>query len=140
MSDVKQKIQEVFKDRPLAVIATLTEDGKPWCRYVSPRLQDDFTLKFSTFAGSRKVKHIERNPEVHIVCGVATMETAKHYLQIQGKARVSDDPAEKKAYWTDDLKGYFQGPDDPNMRIVVIEPYRIEYQTMSSMQPEVWEA
>jgi len=83
---------------------------------------------------------IQANPEVHAVYGVTGLETTASYLQIQGRAEVSEDPAEKQALWTDEMKGYFKGPDDPNMVVVVIRPYRIELQSMKSMQPEVWEA
>ena len=41
MTDVEAKIRAVFRERVLAVLATVTEDGKPWARYVGPALHDD---------------------------------------------------------------------------------------------------
>jgi len=140
MSDVKSKIQSAFSERQLAVLATINEEGKPWVRYVMLNANDDLTIRFATFAASRKVAHIEKNPEVHMTCGATALNATRHYMQIQGKAEVSNDPSEKNAYWNDGLNAYFEGPEDPNMRVVIIKPYRIEYQTMGSKEPEVWSA
>lgn len=38
------------------------------------------------------------------------------------------------------LQNIFSGPDDPNYAVCKITPYRIEYQSMSMVPPEVWEA
>ena len=140
MSELKAKIHQVIQEPTLAVLSTLSEKGLPWARYVMVQADEDLLIRFSTFRQSRKVAQIAKNAEVHIVCGVASLPTAQHYLQIQGKAEVSDDPAIKKAYWHEGLKVYFKGPDDPNYVVVSVRPYRIEYQTMKDMQPEVWQA
>ncbi len=94
----------------------------------------------ATFEGSHKVAHIKKNSEVHLTVGVTSMETAESYLQIQGRAEVLTDAATKKAVWSDHLKGIFTSPDDPNYNVVKITPYRIEYQGMDMVPPEVWEA
>ncbi|MBI3039939.1 pyridoxamine 5'-phosphate oxidase family protein, partial [bacterium] len=94
-------------------------------------------LCFATHLDSRKVKHIKKNPEVHLTLGVDSMDEMGNYLQIQGKAKVSTDAKLKKEKWTDDLKNYFKGNEDPNYAIVKVEPYRIEYVTME--KTEVWE-
>ena len=63
---------------------------------------------------------------------------AKAYLQIQGKAEISTDKAEQKAFWHDTLKRYFKGPDDPNYGIIIVKSYCIELYTIGSFKPEVW--
>jgi general stress protein 26 len=68
------------------------------------------------------------------------METADHFLQVEGKAEISTDKAEREAFWFDELKNYFSGPDDPNYCIVIVRPSLIEFGTMGSMTPEVWQA
>jgi general stress protein 26 len=140
MSDPKKKIQDKMKTPQLSVLATITEDGKPWVRYVTPLMDENMTIWMATFAASRKVGHIKKNPEVHLTVGVTSMETAESYLQIQGRAEVLTDAATKKAVWNDNLKGIFSGPDDPNYNVIRIAPYRIEYQGMGMVPPEVWEA
>lgn len=139
MSELKQKILAKI-DRPtLSALATITEDGKPWVRYVTPMADENLNIWMATFAQSRKVGQIAKNPEVHLTVGVTTMETAESYLQVQGRAEILNDDATKKAVWNDHLKGIFSGPDDPNYCVCKITPYRIEYQGMGPVPPEVWE-
>ena len=139
MSELREKIQVKMKTPQLAALATITEDGKPWVRYVTPMMDENMTIWMATFAGSRKVVHIKKNPEVHLTVGVTSMETAESYLQIQGQAEILTDAATKEAVWNEYLKGIFTGPDDPNYNVVKITPYRIEYQGMNMVAPEVWE-
>ncbi len=138
--ELKKKILAKLTGPTLCALGTLTEDGKPWVRYVTPFADEDLTLWMATFLGSRKVAQIKKNPEVHLTTGVATMETAESYLQIQGRAEILTDERSKKTVWFDHLKNVFSGPEDPNFVVCKITPYRIEYQSMGMVPPEVWEA
>jgi len=140
MSALRDRIFAVIGKRHLASFATITEDGRPWVRYVMPIASADLTIRFSTFAGSRKVTQINKNPEVHLTCGVSDPDTDTIYLQIQGNAEFVTTEEERSAYWHDFLKSYFSGPDDPHYGIIRITPYRIEVYDMKSRNPEVWEA
>ena len=61
------------------------------------------------------------------VCFIVTVPKDNVYLSITGRASVSHDPAKAKEIWkkTDDVwwKG---GPDDPNARVLRIEPVAAE--------------
>ena len=140
MSDLKLKIFEVAKDLQLINVATLTDDGRPWIRYVMGKADNDLVFRFCTHLGSRKVGQIRKNPNAHISLGVADLETAKHWLQVQGTAEISTSADERNSFWFDDLSNYFSGPDDPDYCIIIIRPSRIELGTMGSMTPEVWES
>ena len=139
MSDLKQRIYDIIKDPHVSSFATITEDGKPWVRYVTPSGSDDLTIRFATAKDSRKVTHIQKNPDVHLTCGITDPMTAKAYLQIQGVAECVDTKSEREAFWHDTLKRYFSGPDDPNYGIVVVKPYRIEINTVEDHKTGVWE-
>lgn len=138
MSDLKEKILKIIREPHLASLATVTEDGKPWVRFVAPTGDEELTLRFASFLNSRKVSQIRRNPEVHLTSGATGLESADSYLQIQGRAEIVTDESARKAYWKDELKRYFSGYDDPNYCIVLIRPYRIEYMEAGSMEPLVW--
>ena len=140
MNDLKTRIMEVVKPLQLSCLATVTEDGKPWVRYVMTSADDELTIRCATFATARKVKQIESNPEVHVTCGVTDPTNMKPYLQIQAKARSTTDEAERHAFWNPSLEGIFEGPDDPRYAVLVMTPYRIEYSSIDSFEPEVWEA
>jgi len=140
VSELKQKILTKMSQPTMAALATITVEGKPWVRYVTPFATEDMTIRFATGVGTRKAVQIKANPEVHLTLGVVDPMTAESYMQIQGRAAVKTDAAARQAVWFEQLKAYFSGPDDPNMAAVEITPYRIEFMTMGSMTPEVWEA
>lgn len=140
MSNVKEQILSILTPLQLSEIATITEDGKPWVRYVMTTGAKDLTIRFATFAQSRKVQQIAANPEVHITCGVTDPTVMRPYLQIQGLARFSVEQGERRGFWNEMLSSYFSGPDDPNYGVIVVTPYRIELTTPGSFTPEVWTA
>lgn len=138
MSDLQQRILDIIHKPQLASLATITEQGNPWVRYVVTVGGGDFSMRCATFTESRKVKQIENDPNVHLTCGVTSLQEMKPYLQIQGRARISNDKDERQAFWNDMLEPIFSGPDDPNYQLIVVEPYRIEYCKSGSYTPEVW--
>jgi general stress protein 26 len=140
MPDIKESIAEVITRPQLGTLATITEDGRPWVRYVFVVGSDDLTMRFASVVSARKVKQIEKNNEVHITCGVASLDDMQNYVQIQGKAKVTTDQAEKDAFWNPGLEQIFDGPQDPNYSVIIVEPYRIELCKPGSHTPDVWEA
>jgi general stress protein 26 len=140
MSDLREKIYKAIKEIQLMPLATVTEAGRPWVRYVTAWGSEDLTIRFVTSFKSRKVGQIKHNPEVHLTCGAQTPEATESYLQISGKAEITKQKKERQRYWNDELKAYFSGLDDPDFCICVVKPYRIEYRGMTEMKPEVWEA
>lgn len=141
MDDLRAKILAVFNPAAIASLATLTEQGRPWVRFVVVGASPDLTLGFATSLGSRKVAQMRANPEVHLTAGGGSLEQmGKPYVQVEGRATIVTDPAVKRAHWQDELKAYFSGPDDPDYAIVSIQPRRIEYWTFDAMTPQIWEA
>lgn len=140
MDDLKRKIYDEIKEPQLMPIATITEDGNPWVRYVTGFGGEDLTIRFVTSLQTRKAAHIKRNPEVHMICGAKDLESTENYLQIAGRAEITTDEQERHRLWNDNLKAYFSGPDDPNYCVVIVKPYRIELMGMTEMVPQVWES
>ena len=139
MSTLKEKILAKVNGPTLSALATVTENGKPWVRYVTPFMDKNLTFWMATFAHSRKVPQIRKNSEVHLTVGVNDIMTAESYLQVEARAEILTDEKTKKAVWFDGLKDIFSGPDDPNYYVCKITPYRIEYHTMGPVPPEIWE-
>lgn len=136
--ELKQKIIKVIKKSKLMGFATITTDKKPWVRYIFGCVDKDLTIRFSTFASSRKVKQIKKNPQVHLNCGITNQNKMADYLQIQGIATVSKDKAEREGFWRKEFSAYFSGPNDPNYVVVIVKPYRIEYWGIKKWVPKVW--
>ena len=139
--DIKQTVTDMLKIPQLASVATITLDFKPWTRYMMINSDENFIIRTTSFVNSRKVKQIEKNPEVHLTFGVndPMTEMGKPYVQIQGIAKISTDPEEKNKQWNDMLAKYFSGPEDPNYVVMIVEPYRVEYTSSGEKTPEVWE-
>jgi len=140
MSTLKEKISTILGPLQLSSLATITEEGKPWVRYMMTTGADDLSIRCATFANSRKVGQIAANPEVHLTLGVTNPGVMIPYLQIQGRARFSTEAKDRHGFWSKMLDGYFSGPDDPNYGVVIVTPYRIELTTPGSHMPEVWTA
>ena len=139
MNELKSRITSGLKPVQLANLATITPEGLPWTRYVMIEGDEELTLRCATFTIARKVMQVGQNPEVHLCCGVQDPSDETPYYQIQGRAEVTTDPAEKTAFWNSSLEPIFSGPDDPNYAVVIIRPYRIECWTPPRMEPEVLE-
>ena len=138
MSNLKDRILNVFKGPCLSGLATITKDGLPWVRYVMVEASDDLTFRCSSFVNARKVAQIESNPEAHLTCGIEKPTDMGPYLQIQGLAKFSTDREARHAFWSDRLSAVFNGPDDPNYGVFTIKAYRIEVCQVGS-NPEIWE-
>jgi general stress protein 26 len=140
MADLKDQIFEILCRPQMASLATVTEDGKPWVRYVMALTFEDLTMRLATMTQARKVKQIQANPEVHLTCGVTNPTEMRPYVQVQGKAVLKTDKEARHAFWNDMLKPIFDGPDDPKYGVIEVTPYRIEYCTPGSYDPQVWTA
>lgn len=136
---LKRKILAMCARPTVAVLATVTEDKRPWARYMAPTADENLDFWMSSFTDSRKTAQIRNNPHVHLTTGVTDMETASAYLQVEGDAQVITDQAVKNANWDERMRKYFRGPDDPDYCVIKISSRRIEYQTMEPVPPEVWE-
>ena len=140
MSNVKDQVIQMLQTPQLANLATITLDGKPWTRYVMIAADDQFRIRSAVRIDTRKVEQIEANPEVHLTFGINNPADLGHpYVQIQGRAHFTTDPEEKRAYWFDMLAYVFSGPDDPAYSVMVVEPYRVEFNAPGAMAPDVWE-
>ena len=140
MPELNQKLLDKMRGLNLWSLATVTEDNKPWVRYVVPTgIDDDLTIWVATFTSSRKVAQIRVNPEVHLTMGMGEPAPEGSYLQVQAEADIVVDQEKKNRNWHDQLRTYFSGPEDPEYVLLKLTPYRIEYNDMKVMEPEIWE-
>jgi len=140
VSDLKERIAGILQQPQLAALATIAEDGKPWVRYVMTLADDNLDIRCATFITARKVKQIEKNPEVHLTCGITDPQEMTPYMQIQATARLDTGKEARHGFWTEMLANIFDGPDDPNYSALVMTPYRIEFCTPGTYEPEIWTA
>lgn len=138
MTGLADKIWRILKEPRTAALATISESGLPWVRYVTIRAGHDFTLNFCTSLASRKAREIAANPGVHLACGNLQPPDDSAFLQIAGHAEIRGDGAAKLKYWQEGWERYFKGPEDPDYIIIFVRPSLIEYNGPGSIVPEVW--
>ncbi len=138
MTPLESHIYAIIERPHLASLATLTEDGKPWVRYVMPWATPDLTLRMSTYLDSRKVDQVKRVADVHLTCGVGDPMHAESYLQIEGHGSVSSTREDRHFFWSDMLSQLYDGPDDPRFGVLIVVPHRIELHRVGEPTPEIW--
>lgn len=105
------------------VFVTVDENGIPHAREMSPfPPEDDMVIWLGTNPNSRKVKQIEKNPNVVIFY----YDSEKlGYVSIQGKAQLVNDSEMKTKYWKDVWKVYYPDRDKDYILIKII-PVHLE--------------
>jgi general stress protein 26 len=78
---------------------------------------------FVTDVRGLKDDEIEAHPEV---CLTFVDAKQKAYLSITARAAVHDDHAQARAIWKKTDDAWWSGPDDPNVRVLRVEPATAE--------------
>ena len=84
----------------------------------------DGRMWFLTAEDSNKVREIRENPTVGVTYCDSGSET---YVSIAGLAEVTNDRALIRQFWNPFYKAWFDGPDDPTIRVVEIQSVSAEY-------------
>ncbi|HEY4304432.1 MAG TPA: pyridoxamine 5'-phosphate oxidase family protein [Gemmatimonadaceae bacterium] len=122
--DELAKLRDAVKDVRMAMLSTVN-GGRVMSRPMGTQeIGDDGTLWFLTSAESNKVREIAENPSVGISYCDSGAET---YVSIAGLARVVNDRALIRKFWNPFYKAWFEGPDDPTIRVVEVQPQSAEY-------------
>lgn len=134
-SQLEQKITAALDANPYCAFATV-EGNKPKVRYMA-LYHEGLQLHLATDRKTHKVEELKSNPQVFILAGYEA-GGSKELLEIQGTAELTKNDRLRKDLWNDDLKQWFNGPEDPDLIILDIEPYRIEY-TPQGGERLIWE-
>jgi general stress protein 26 len=155
MTDTKSfaDIEEEFMARVRRIVwctvATVDRKGRPRSRILHP-LWEGSTGWIATGRDSFKAKHIEGNPYVSL------SYWDPQHQQIYADCQASwEDRAEEKGRLWDlykstppplgyDLKSFWKSPEDPNLGMLKLTPWRIELWSLGDLvggkQPQVWRA
>jgi general stress protein 26 len=116
--------------------ATSSEDGEVHARIVQPRkLQDDWTVDFTTSRRCRKVEEIQSTGKLTLAY---QHDAERGYVCLVGHATIIHDIELKRSRWSADADRWYPGgPDDPNVVIVRLATYRIElWNSAHNVMPE----
>ncbi|MEK3973525.1 MULTISPECIES: pyridoxamine 5'-phosphate oxidase family protein [unclassified Psychrobacillus] len=135
MTNAKEQALKILNDNMIGTMATV-QQNKPHSRYMT-FFNDDFILYTATSKKTHKVEDIEQNPYTHILLGYDGNGLGDSFLEIEGKVEESDDESMKEKVWNDALKGWFDGPEDPDLVILKIVPTQVRVMNSKGKEPEV---
>jgi len=131
-ADAKAKILNLMsqKDR-VFVLSSVDEEGRPQSRLMGAvRLGSGNVVHMATFSQARKVKQIEKNPNVQAICwapdysGVAT---------VSGLATMEESLEVKQEFWeaVPVCARFFPGPEAPEFGLLRIQLTTGEFLAMA---------
>jgi general stress protein 26 len=136
---IKKRTLELVKECVVGDLATT--DGKtPYQRQMMTiGTDDDGTIYFSTFRGSRKVGQIEANAGVSILYSTFKGDMMNwEAVTVAGTGKVTDEKALRERFWMPEFTRYYPGGvDDPNYVIIVVKPCEARYQRAGEMMENV---
>ena len=137
MSSVKEQILSILQESRVGTMATI-HDNKPRSRYMT-FFNDDVTLYTVTSKDTHKTGDIEQNPYTHVLLGYEGEGFGDLYVEIEGKVTESDDESLKEKVWNEHLEPWFDGPEDPKILILKIDPEQIRLMNKKGQPPQTLE-
>ena len=131
----KEQALHILENNMIGTLATVQQD-KPHSRYMT-FFHDEFILYTVTSKKTHKVEEAANNPHTHILLGYDGKGLGDSYLEIEGMIEQSDDPMMKEKVWNDALKGWFDGPDDPDLIVLKITPTQIRLMNTKGKDPQL---
>lgn len=121
-----KKLQKLVNEVRIAMMCTLTDDGKIMSRPMSTaRIDDQGAIWFFTNDSSAKARQIQHQYEV-VLC--YSKPGSNTYATVHGTARIVEDQHKIEDLWNPLLKAWFPaGKDDPNLALICVDPYHAEY-------------
>jgi general stress protein 26 len=118
------KLADLLHDVRFTMFTTRV-DGRLHARPMTTMEADTSgSLWFFISADADTLDEIAVDPSV----GLAYADNGKGtYISVAGDAALRDDPAKVRELWNPAFKAWFEGPDDPNLRLVEVRIRAAEY-------------
>ena len=133
----KEEALKILDKNMIGTMATV-QQNKPHSRYMT-FFNDNFTLYTATSKKTHKVEELQQNPNTHILLGYEGQGLGDSFLEIEGTVIESDDEAMKEKVWNKHLKGWFEGPEDPDLLILKVTPTKMRLMNTKGEEPQVIE-
>ena len=120
-----QKVAELIKDIRTAMLVSIGNDGKPHARPMATQETGfDGTVWFLCDIESVMVMEIAVNPTVAIAYSSPGKES---YVSLTGQAGIYNDRERIHDYWSSFMKAWWDGPEDPRIRVMKVDVEQAEY-------------
>src|SRR5690606_5141985 len=129
-ADKRAELWDKIKDVKIAMLTTIGPDGRLYGRPMYTQREDrEDGLWFFTERPSAKSQQVEGHSDVN----VSYADPGKNvFVSVAGRARIVDDPELERELWNAMNAAFFDGPDDPELVLLQVEPERAEYWDGSS--------
>ncbi len=123
MSQEREKLIELMKDMPIAMMTTFGPDGPRSVPMARQEVEPDADMWFISARETRHVEDIERDPLVTL-----TFSSRDSWVAMTGRAAVVDDQAKLEELWNTFAQAWLPGgPDDPNAVLIRVDVDHAEY-------------
>ncbi|WP_156290066.1 pyridoxamine 5'-phosphate oxidase family protein [Oceanobacillus salinisoli] len=133
-NEIRANIEKILNESHTGTMATV-KGNKPHSRYMT-FFHRDLKLFTPTDKHTDKTEEIDENPYTHIIIGYEGEGFGDEFVEYQGKVSFNQSEKLKKEFWNEDMKLYFDGPDDPNYLILEIEPIGIRLMNKKDGEPK----
>jgi general stress protein 26 len=124
MEDQVQKIHELLSDFDSAMLVTHGGDFAHARPMGIAAIEPNCDIWFFTERGSPKVREIQENDSVLIVC----QDPAGRYVTLSGRAEIVAERAKAQQLWSDSFKTWFPGGvNDPTLLLLCVHAEEAEY-------------
>ncbi|MDO7906780.1 pyridoxamine 5'-phosphate oxidase family protein [Paenibacillus sp. JX-17] len=134
-TQLEQAIVQAISNNKFGSFGTV-EAGKPKVRYMAV-FNDGLNIHLVTDRKTHKVEELKQNSNIALLLGYEAGGT-KEVVEIEGTADITKNEELRSKVWNDELKQWFEGPEDPDYVILDITPTRIEYSSKDTGR-QVWE-
>lgn len=121
--EAKDQVNRILAESHIGTMATIRKN-KPYSRYMT-FFNKDLILYTPTNSDAEKTDEVDDNPYTHIIIGYEGDGFGDEYIEYQGKVTFNQSEELKREFWNDDMKLYFDGPEDPNYTLLEIHPIGI---------------
>ncbi|MBY7145026.1 pyridoxamine 5'-phosphate oxidase family protein [Virgibacillus sp. NKC19-3] len=131
---IKETIDKILRGSYVGPMATV-KNNKPHSRYMT-FFNEGFTLYTLTSKETDKAEEIKANPHTHILLGYEGEGFGDEYVEYEGKISFTNSDDLKKELWNDTMKLYFEGPEDPELVLLEINPIAIRVMNKKGEAPK----
>ena len=123
-NEAEAKVWAMMKDIGICMLATKDGSGlrsRPVAAYTAP---EEGVIYVMTDVRAHKDDEVAADPAVNLAFA---KPGSNSYVSLSGTAAVLNDRAKIKELWNAWAKPWWEGPEDPNIRLLRIQPGKAEY-------------
>ena len=124
MTDTKspQHVWKLIQDIPMALLVTHDGDRLDARPMAATAREDEGAIYILANKGEDSDQQIQAHSEV-----ILSFQKGVSFVVVHGQARASDDRARIKELWTAFDKAWWDGAEDPRIRLLTVTPASAEY-------------